>query len=137
MNIIFHPTLPFWHHIAIFVVASSSFAMACYSGFPGVFALRGSSGVATLLLLTLATAVPVSGSACVARFFRCRNQIPCGRFRLCAIMIDCIAAPIWVIAFPVSALSWLFVVRDDFCSFECIVLKISRINWYLLIHDMS
>ena len=27
------------------------------------FALRGSSGVATLLLLTLATAVPVSGSA--------------------------------------------------------------------------
>ena len=38
-------------------------AMACYSGFPGVFALRGSSGVATLLLLTLATAVPVSGSA--------------------------------------------------------------------------
>ena len=38
-------------------------AMACYSGFPGVFALRGSSGVATLLRLTLATAVPVSGSA--------------------------------------------------------------------------
>ena len=62
--------------------------MACYSGFPGVFALRGSSGVATLLLLTLATAVPVSGSACIARFFRCRNQIPCGRFGLCAIMMD-------------------------------------------------
>ena len=40
-------------------------AMACYSGFPGVFALRCSSGVATLLLsiLTLAIAVPVSGSA--------------------------------------------------------------------------
>ena len=46
-------------------------AMACYSGFPGVFALRGSSGLATLLRLTLATAVPVSGSACTARFFRC------------------------------------------------------------------
>ena len=40
-------------------------AMACYSGFPGVFALLLSSGVATLLLsiLTLATAVPVSGNA--------------------------------------------------------------------------
>ena len=37
--------------------------MACYSGFPGVLALHGSSGVATLLLLTFATAVPVSGSA--------------------------------------------------------------------------
>ena len=61
-------------------------AMACYSGFPGVFALRGSSGVATLLRLTLATAVPVSGSACIARFFRCRNQIPCGRFGLCETM---------------------------------------------------
>ena len=28
-------------------------AMACYSGFPGVFALRGSSGLAFMLRLTL------------------------------------------------------------------------------------
>ena len=38
-------------------------AMVSYSGVPVVFALLGCSGVATLLRLTLATAVPVSGSA--------------------------------------------------------------------------
>ena len=33
--------------------------MACYSGFPGVFALRGSSRVASLLLLLLLCRFPV------------------------------------------------------------------------------
>ena len=40
------PTLPF-------LLLPLLLAMASYSGFPGVFALRGCSGLATLLRLTL------------------------------------------------------------------------------------
>ena len=43
-------------------------AMACYSGFPGVFALL--RFLRCSHFAAIAAAVPVSGSACTARFFR-------------------------------------------------------------------
>ena len=45
-----------------------------------------------------------------------------------------------MIAFQVSALSWLFAVRDEFCSFKCIVMKkltiALMITLYLMHHNL-